>query len=624
MRRNALLALCGLWILAASLAAAATPRVLHYEGRLTDAAGVPLAGPVTLTFTFHGAPAGGAALAGFTDTDEVTPDAQGVVSTWVGDDPALPIPALILESGEVWLNIAVNGENLTPRKRIASVPYAMRADLARCLVRSFAVTDNDTVAEGDPVAILPDGTIRRGIGARQIPPGRVFYTGEFEPSSVDSTVLDDTRLVVAYTNYSNGHSVARVAKRTETGFDFGDEVEFASVVSSNVSLAPLGDSAVLVAWNEDSGAAKIQVAFISELEIDFSRTTAVTFAPYARDIRIAVLSPERFLIAFVAATERVDTNYLIAPGKALVGRLDRGAIDFTGASELAFNKQFTDSPALVALTESRAALLWINKGRVYSPIPTILAKDSVPAPAVSVPTGDLWIALLDVDGGDVDIAVDLRLSQSCPSSAYLSSIAEDRLLVFYYGVLQTVNVIAGPPLELEAGKPADIPDIPGPSPAFLWAGALSPVYKGLAWICYEFNNRVLYSQVDVSGDTPELGKLQVATYYGGVRDWAMLDPKAPVLVYPRFLFRIGEDFDFPAGTLLGVALETAPGGATALVALQGVAKVNTSTPMTPGVQYQVRPDGSLTDQVEPGMSMPGANLGRAVSSNEILVEPRFP
>ena len=87
MRRNALLALCGLWILAASLAAAATPRVLHYEGRLTDAAGVPLAGPVTLTFTFHGAPAGGAALAGFTDTDEVTPDAQGVVSTWVGDDP---------------------------------------------------------------------------------------------------------------------------------------------------------------------------------------------------------------------------------------------------------------------------------------------------------------------------------------------------------------------------------------------------------------------------------------------------------------------------------------------------------------------------------------------------------
>ncbi len=430
MRRNALLALCGLWILAASLAAAATPRVLHYEGRLTDAAGVPLAGPVTLTFTFHGAPAGGAALAGFTDTDEVTPDAQGVVSTWVGDDPGLPIPALILESGEVWLNIAVNGQSLAPRKRIASVPYAMRADLARCLVRSFAVTDNDTVAEGDPVAILPDGTIRRGFGTRQIPPGRVFYPSEMSPSSVDSTVLDDTRLVVAYTNYSNGHSVARVAKRTETGFDFGDEVEFASVVSSNVSLAPLGDSAVLVAWNEDSGAAKIQVGIVSDLEIDFSRTTAVTFAPYARDIRIAVLSPERFLIAFAAATERVDTNYLIAPGKALVGRVDRGAIDFTGATELAFNKQYTDSPALVALTESRAALLWINKGRVYSPIPTILAKDSVPAPAVSVSTGDLWIALLDVDGGDVNIAVDLRLSRNCPSAAYLSSIAEARLLVF--------------------------------------------------------------------------------------------------------------------------------------------------------------------------------------------------
>jgi hypothetical protein len=97
-----------------------------------------------------------------------------------------------------------------------------------------------------------------------------------------------------------------------------------------------------------------------------------------------------------------------------------------------------------------------------------------------------------------------------------------------------VNVIAGPPLELEAGKPVKIPDVPeaDPAPAFNWAGALSACLQGLAWIAYD-SITASSTPGDVSGDTPELGnprwRITMAVSATG-----RCGPKAPVLVYPKF------------------------------------------------------------------------------------------
>lgn len=129
------------WMLCASAVATliwgtvpAAPGLLNYQGRLTDASDNPIASPVNVTFTFWDADTGGAQLgAGFSDTDTVTPDAVGLYSTFVGDDPGIPIPASVFAGDSVWLNVNVGGEDLAPRMRVTSVGFAVHASMADAL-----------------------------------------------------------------------------------------------------------------------------------------------------------------------------------------------------------------------------------------------------------------------------------------------------------------------------------------------------------------------------------------------------------------------------------------------------------------------------------------------------------
>ena len=77
------------------------PGVINYHAKLTDGGGQPLSGALTISFTFWDAESGGNLLAGFIDTDVVTPDAEGVVSAEVGDSPGVPVPAVIFGGGRL-------------------------------------------------------------------------------------------------------------------------------------------------------------------------------------------------------------------------------------------------------------------------------------------------------------------------------------------------------------------------------------------------------------------------------------------------------------------------------------------------------------------------------------------
>jgi hypothetical protein len=112
----------------AAVSTAALPRVINYQARLTDSGGAPVKTAVTLTFTFWDAETGGAQLGGgYTDVKLVQPDANGVVYTQVGTEPGNPIPATVFVGASVWLNTAVDGQDITPRLRITAVGYAFRA-----------------------------------------------------------------------------------------------------------------------------------------------------------------------------------------------------------------------------------------------------------------------------------------------------------------------------------------------------------------------------------------------------------------------------------------------------------------------------------------------------------------
>jgi hypothetical protein len=119
---NRILALCAL----AFPAAAAVPGQVDFQGLLLDSSGQKVNGAVDLVFTLFGAPTGGSAL--WTESHPDVPVSDGVYGVTLGT--TTPLTPAILGSGNVHLQISVDGETLTPRRQLLAVPYAVRAQTA--------------------------------------------------------------------------------------------------------------------------------------------------------------------------------------------------------------------------------------------------------------------------------------------------------------------------------------------------------------------------------------------------------------------------------------------------------------------------------------------------------------
>jgi len=137
------------------------PGLISYQGRLTDTNGKPITLQVDVTFTFWDAEAGGNQLGSFSDTDTITPSAEGLFTTMIGDDPGNLIPETIFSSSNVWLDINVGGVHLTPRTRILSVGYAVKSSkAATASMADIATTASTSLAlagalnkPGDKIAL---------------------------------------------------------------------------------------------------------------------------------------------------------------------------------------------------------------------------------------------------------------------------------------------------------------------------------------------------------------------------------------------------------------------------------------------------------------------------------------
>ena len=96
---------------------AVSSNVIPIQGRLTDAAGHPLAGPYSVTFRLYNASAGGTALCEDTQSLAV---ADGMFSTAM--DHCLNYQ---IDGTQLWLGIRVGSDaEMTPRQPIYAVPYA--------------------------------------------------------------------------------------------------------------------------------------------------------------------------------------------------------------------------------------------------------------------------------------------------------------------------------------------------------------------------------------------------------------------------------------------------------------------------------------------------------------------
>ncbi|MCK4409779.1 MAG: hypothetical protein KAW67_06820 [Candidatus Eisenbacteria sp.] len=102
-------------------ASAQVPEKMNYQVMLTDDSDQPLADEsVQLVFRIYNVDARGGSL--WSETHNVTTNSIGVVSVVLGSTN----PLTISFEGPLWLQVAVDGEILSPRRELTSAPYSLR------------------------------------------------------------------------------------------------------------------------------------------------------------------------------------------------------------------------------------------------------------------------------------------------------------------------------------------------------------------------------------------------------------------------------------------------------------------------------------------------------------------
>lgn len=112
--------------------AAAPPNKIEYHGYATNGGGLPLDGAYKVRLSLFPAASGGAAV--WTETQDPVTFVGGAFSLLMGTNTALP-PSLF-DGTPLWIETAIADTTLSPRRPLATVPYAFHstvADTARTL-----------------------------------------------------------------------------------------------------------------------------------------------------------------------------------------------------------------------------------------------------------------------------------------------------------------------------------------------------------------------------------------------------------------------------------------------------------------------------------------------------------
>jgi hypothetical protein len=137
-----------LWL--TTLCLADIPKLINYQGMLTDDAGYPLTDTVSINFKIYNAPSGGDKRWEETQTDVAV--TEGLFNVILGGATVGGIDIDFAE--EYWLEVTVEGEQTGERLRFTSVAYAYRALVAD----SAAVAGSGTGGAGGWV---DDGSVVR-------------------------------------------------------------------------------------------------------------------------------------------------------------------------------------------------------------------------------------------------------------------------------------------------------------------------------------------------------------------------------------------------------------------------------------------------------------------------------
>jgi hypothetical protein len=198
---------------------ALVPAGLTQQGRLLDNAGQPVNGLVSFTFSIYEDAEGGDAL--WSEEQEITLD-EGYFSARLGDEGANAFPAELFSGNVRYLGIRVGSDpEMTPRQRIASVPYAFLADRAEVATNVTGAITPTSVSVGGVDVIDTAGKLH---GFRSMVTQVNSMPVAVEPGSVGTAQAScpENHVLVGGGCYITSAGTGRIKQSSpDVGFDEG-------------------------------------------------------------------------------------------------------------------------------------------------------------------------------------------------------------------------------------------------------------------------------------------------------------------------------------------------------------------------------------------------------------------
>jgi len=158
-----------------SLLYAEIPKLINYQGTITDASG-PISGSHSLTFRIYSDSLASSPL--WVEAHSAVDISYGLFNVLLGS--IVNIPDGLFVGSLRWIGVSVDSDpEISPRMRIASVPWAFRAAIADTALRLAAPIDRNSLdaADGDPMhAVFVDTVGNVGIGTEN-PAGKLEVQG---------------------------------------------------------------------------------------------------------------------------------------------------------------------------------------------------------------------------------------------------------------------------------------------------------------------------------------------------------------------------------------------------------------------------------------------------------------
>jgi microcystin-dependent protein len=242
-----------LFFLVISFSQAGVPGVITYKGELLDAGGQPVTGTNSIDFKLYSVESGGTAYWSETQTVSV---ATGSFTVQLGANPANLIDDSQL-GGDTWLGITVaGGTEMTPRQKMSSVAYSLRAKVAE------SVTNSDS--------LIPAGSIMAYAGTTA-PAGWMFCEG----TSLDRTTYSRLFAAIGTSHGSSSPTTFNIPDyrgRFLRGVDRGAGLD--KNTSTREPAAAGGNSGDAVGSVEDGATMRPAVGFTGTMTGSGTATTS--------------------------------------------------------------------------------------------------------------------------------------------------------------------------------------------------------------------------------------------------------------------------------------------------------------------------------------------------------------